>query len=114
MAEQKLKKPTRSFTLLKAHVDGIDDFADEDRSVGRYSGATPRSAAAKAASNYLRIMGIPGVVKVEVHIRETTRGGKNKVFSYNVERVINEQTISLGNKPVDFKFRLIVKKKKPM
>lgn len=53
---------------------------------GRYTGATPATAAKKAFSQYFR-KHKSSKSALEVHIRETTRGSSDKIFKYKVSKV---------------------------
>lgn len=69
-------KPVRSF---KAQLPGSETYC------GRFTGRTPYQAANKALSRYFRSTDEPETV-VTFTIRESTRGSKNKVYTYEGQR----------------------------
>lgn len=84
--EREVKK--RSFKMLTA--DG--------ESHGRYTGSGPKQAASKAYSKYIqglstaekkRIKG--GATATRIYVKESTRGGRRKIFGYEVRRVVLDE-----------------------
>jgi hypothetical protein len=67
----------RSF---KAMLPGSDQFE------GRYTGLTPYQAANKALSKYYREAGEKATTEITFSIRESTRGSKRTVYTYNGRR----------------------------
>ena len=67
----------RSF---KAMLPGSDQFE------GRYTGLTPYQAANKALSKYYRGAGDKAESEITFSIRESTRGSKRTVYTYNGRR----------------------------
>lgn len=67
----------RSF---KAMLPGSDQFE------GRYTGLTPYQAANKALSKYYREAGDKATTEITFSIRESTRGSKRTVYTYNGRR----------------------------
>jgi hypothetical protein len=67
----------RSF---KALLPGSDQFE------GRYTGLTPYQAANKALSKYFREAGDAAQADITFSIRESTRGSKRTVYTYNGRR----------------------------
>jgi len=84
-------KVTRSF---KVQLPGSEEYS------GRFTGSTPYQAANKALSKYFRVTEKPKSV-VTFSIRESTRGSKHNVYTYEGHRVKLETpvtyTIGEGN-----------------
>jgi hypothetical protein len=84
-------KVTRSF---KVQLPGSEEYS------GRFTGSTPYQAANKALSKYFRVTEKPKPV-VTFSIRESTRGSKHNVYTYEGHRVKLETpvtyTIGEGN-----------------
>ena len=84
-------KVTRSF---KVQLPGSEEYS------GRFTGSTPYQAANKALSKYFRVTDKPKSV-VTFSIRESTRGSKHNVYTYEGHRVKLETpvtyTIGEGN-----------------
>ena len=57
-----------------------------DKFEGRYTGLTPYQAANKALSKYYREDGEKAQVEITFSIRESTRGSKRTVYTYNGRR----------------------------
>ena len=53
---------------------------------GRYLSTTPVGAAKKAFNELCRVKKIRGVCTLYVSVKETTKGSKNKVFTYKLRR----------------------------
>lgn len=84
-------KVTRSF---KVQLPGSEEYS------GRFTGSTPYQAANKALSKYFRVTEKPKPV-VTFSIRESTRGSKHNIYTYEGHRVKLETpvtyTIGEGN-----------------
>lgn len=69
---------------------------------GRYTGFTPKQAASKAFTNYIRSNRInPHNI---IFIKETTRMSKNKIYKYTCMRVRNDQQVIIGNRNVTYRY----------
>ncbi len=90
------KKATAKKATPKAEADS-DDAGDGKRSFkamlpgsdqfeGRYTGLTPYQAANKALSKYYREAGDKASTEITFSIRESTRGSKRTVYTYNGRR----------------------------
>jgi hypothetical protein len=88
VAVNKNGKKVRSF---KAQLPGFEEFA------GRYTGSTPYQAANKALSKYFRTTDKPKSV-ISFSIRESTRGSKHNVYSYQGHRTKLETPITYTTK----------------
>jgi hypothetical protein len=98
----------RSFTITKVvthkgHVKGKENLG------GRFVSRTPAGAARKAASQICRASKTKGQCTLNVHLRETTRGGKGKEYSYSVKRVVDPTTVVRDGVEITFRYRTQVK-----
>lgn len=78
------KKSTRSF---KVQLPGEEVYT------GRYTGSTPYQAANKALSKYFRTCEAPKSV-ITFSIRESTRGSKHNVYTYEGHRIKLDEPVS--------------------
>ena len=88
--------PAKKAKVAKADADS-EDATDGKRSFkallpgseqfeGRYTGLTPYQAANKALSKYYREAGEKATTEITFSIRESTRGSKRTVYTYNGRR----------------------------
>jgi hypothetical protein len=90
---------SRSFTICE-----INDRAVSDG--GRFLSNTPSGAARKAGN---RVMRKRNVNSVKVCVRELTRGGLGKEYSYRVKRVRVNEEVMRGDVAVLYEFKTMVK-----
>lgn len=83
-AVETAKKSTRSF---KVQLPGEEVYT------GRYTGSTPYQAANKALSKYFRTCEAPKSV-ITFSIRESTRGSKHNVYTYEGHRIKLDEPVS--------------------
>lgn len=76
---------------------------------GRYLSATPSGAARKAANQYLNATGKGSGAKVQLSVRETTRGSAGKTFKYTAKRVADHDKATINGCKVYFRFRTDLK-----
>ena len=74
---------------------------------GRFISDTPAAAARKAFSHAARTRTRTiknGRLSLEIHMRETTQGSRQKVYKYRVRRVPNQNEIEHDGKTIVYKF----------
>jgi hypothetical protein len=100
----KTTKKTKTTKTTKTAKRSSDENENKKRSFkmldesgnsrGRYTGSGPKQAASKAYSKYVqglssaekkKIKG--GSVATKIYVKESTRGGRKKIFGYEVRRV---------------------------
>jgi hypothetical protein len=91
---------SRSFSVVNVNGKSVSDG-------GRYMSSSPMGAAKKAGSRLLRKKGANNSVKVSVV--ETTRGSKNKEFSYNVKKVKVNDVVVRGGVEIVYNFKTVAK-----
>ena len=93
-AKQEGGKKTKVVRSFKVQLPGTEEYS------GRFTGSTPYQAANKALSKYFRTVENPKSV-VTFSIRESTRGSKHGVYTYEGHRIKLETpvtyTIGEGN-----------------
>ena len=97
----------RSFTVFKVIAAG--KAKGEKNLGGVFVSRNPLGAAKKAASRICRESKIKGQCSLEVHMRETTRGSKKKVYGYKVKRVHNPKTVERDGQEITYKYSLVAK-----
>jgi hypothetical protein len=73
---------------------------------GRYISKTPVGAAKKVVTKICSKSKIKGQCTLIVHIREITRDGRAKDYSYKIKRIMNPVTIAKDGKDITFKYTL--------
>jgi hypothetical protein len=79
---------------------------------GRYLSTTPSGAARKAANRYFNDAGKGSGARVQVAVRETTRGSAGKTFKYTAKRVADHDRATINGCNVYFRFRTELKASK--
>lgn len=98
----------RSFTLVAVvNVKGMKK--GKLNLGGRYISRSPAGAAKKAVTQVCRASNIKGQCTLNVTMRETTRGGHHKDFSYKVKRIHDPVTVERDGVEVTYKYRTTVK-----
>lgn len=86
---------TRSFRIVHFVCHSPKKSTKHVMLTGRFTGI-PVAAAKKAARKLCKEMNMKNKPCImEVHVQETTRGSKNKVFAYLVEREIHESPVEI-------------------
>lgn len=80
-------KKTKTVRSFKVQLPGTEEYT------GRYTGSTPYQAANKALSKYFRTVEKPESV-VTFSIRESTRGSKHGVYTYEGHRIKLETPVT--------------------
>jgi hypothetical protein len=89
----------KHYTLVEAiRADGCPTKYKTKKETGRFSSSTPAASAKKAFSSLCERKRIHGQCSIYVSIRETTQGGKSKIFSYKGKRVLKKEPGPFGNK----------------
>ena len=98
----------RSFTLVA--VENVKGGKKGKENLGgRFVSRTPAGAAKKAVTQICRASKIKGQCTLNVTVRETTRGGEKKEFSYKVKRVHDPVTVERDGVEITYKYRTSVK-----
>lgn len=80
-------KKTKSVRSFKVNLPGTEEYS------GRFTGSTPYQAANKALSKYFRTVEHPKPV-ITFSIKESTRGSKHNVYTYEGHRIKLETPVS--------------------
>lgn len=99
---------SRSFTAVRvSDVHGIEK--GKANLGGRFKSPSPASAARKIAKKICAKSAVKGQCALNVHVMETTRGSKHKVFNYQVNRKKSRSVVSHGGRKVAHKYKLVAK-----
>ena len=72
---------------------------------GRYISSTPAGAAKKAFSHHSKA----GHKTLEIHLKETTKDSKHKVYKYKVSKVKEDTDVKRGDTTIHFSYKTKVK-----
>lgn len=89
-----------SVSTTTGRVKGAENLS------GRYISKTPVGAAKKVATKVCSKSKIKGQCTLIIYIREITRDGRAKEYSYKIKRIMNPVTISKDGKDITFKYSL--------
>lgn len=99
----------RSFTLVEVK-DTTGRAKGKANLGGRFMGVTPAQAARKAMSRVCRSSAIRGQCTLILTIRETTRGGDHKEFTYRGKRKLSPTVVSRGGEEIEYRYKTTVSK----
>lgn len=92
----------RFFTILHI-VKGAKHAKGKEHTGGHFKG-TPMAVAKKMASRFCRHTKIKGQCTLFVTLKETTKGSKNKEYTYKIKRVKSTKTIERGGIEITYKY----------
>jgi hypothetical protein len=96
---------SRSFTIVD--IKGIKK--GQECLGGRYLSEQPSSAAKKAAQKVCQACGVKGVCSLVISVRETTRGGNGKVYTYKASREKSDKVVVRNGVEIHYKYQFFVK-----
>lgn len=102
-----MEQQKRSFTI----VEIVSDDKNVNKNLGgRYMSRTAVGAAKKAMNHVLR-NNKSKYFKATIHLKETTRNSKNKVYKYNLTRIYKKDpiTIEVDNNKITYKYDIFTK-----
>lgn len=98
-----MKEGMRSFTVTEAGKHGSCPTKFKG---GRYTGRTPHGAALKAFNQLCRVKKIRGVCTLLVTVKETTRDGNGKSFTYKCKRSkLDKPIVMMKGTPKEYKIK---------